>query len=315
MDLFNCVKQTVVIEDSDDEAVHVQGPVKAEPKLPKLDLRLQKPTVRKPKPVQVKTVVAASSSDDVFAPHPSVTTPNGLPAFLADKWTSVVMPALHLAIVQMVINKNFPRNTYKAKWGDPVVSRASARFAERRSAIGTSGTDIVTQHIITNEKILGTTQLIQDYARYALNKRGPALFKTPTPLRRIAITDPTDPNYVKAKGLFKSDFVISVLAPLLKVGSKGRPFGAVAMAAAAVERGWIKYQTGELVGSSKFTKHTAGAAVDGYLVAAHKLSENAWQRIIDACNEHCTAAEYDLDDTVGPSLDGVREDLYQPSSP
>ena len=83
-----------------------------------------------------------------------------------------------------------------------------------------------------------------------MNKRGPALFKDPTPLKRIEITDKASSKYVislrsipssltntslqKAKGLFESDFVLSVAAPLLKIGGAHLPFGAVALAAAAV---------------------------------------------------------------------------------
>ncbi|KAJ7719181.1 hypothetical protein DFH07DRAFT_973015 [Mycena maculata] len=331
--------ETVVIDDSsDDEVVAVRAPVKLERrasvKLPMLDLRqFQKPapTIRKPK---TKIVVPATSSD-TFALQPTTTTPNALPSFVADKWNNIIMLALHralnesenpwelglqndgtLEVIQTIINQACPRNTYKATWGDPIVSRFSARCAEHRSVIGTAGVDIVAEYIVTNEKIFSTTQAIKDYARYALNKRGPALWKEPTPLKHIAILDKNDPKYVKAKGLFESDFVISIVAPILKVGSSGHPFGAMALAAAAVEHGWIKHQTGEFVGSSKFAKNTAGAAVDGYLVSARQLSVNAWQRIIEACNEHTAQApEEDFDESAGPCLDGFRENLYEPSSP
>ncbi|KAJ7769649.1 hypothetical protein DFH07DRAFT_954242 [Mycena maculata] len=307
--------ETVVIDDSSDNEV-VSKPA---------------PTIWKPK---TKIVVPATLSD-TFAPQPTTTTPNALPSFVADKWNNIIMPALHralnksenpwelwlqndrtLEVIQTIIDQACPRNTYKATWGDLIVSRFSARCTERRSVIGTARVDIVAEHIAANEKIFSTTQAIKDYACYTLNKHGPALWKEPTPLKHIAILDKNDLKYVKAKGLFESDFVISTAAPILKVGSLGHLFGAVALAAAAVERGWINHQTGEFMGSSKFAKNTTGAVVDGYLVSARQLSANAWQRIIEVCNEHTAQApEEDFDESAGPSLDGFRENLYEPSSP
>lgn len=54
------------------------------------------------------------------------------------------------------------------------------------------------------------------------------------------------------------------------------------------------------------------------MASAHDLSENAWQRITDACSKQCPSA-YDTssDDfaEAGASLDGFRENLYDGSSP
>jgi F0F1-type ATP synthase delta subunit len=67
--------------------------------------------------------------------------------------------------------------------------------------------------------------------------------------------------------------------------------------------------------AAKFSKEKTGTAVDGYVATAHKLSENAWQRIIDACNEHTAQAVETIVEDIDLSLDGLREDLYEPSSP
>ncbi|KAJ7876972.1 hypothetical protein B0H13DRAFT_2547937 [Mycena leptocephala] len=263
----------------------------------------------------------------------AVVSPNALPAFVADKWATKFMPMLHRALkdsdtpwelgvqndytlktVQKITDNVCPGNTYTVKWNDPIVHRASQRLSERCSTVGTNTVEVVAKYIATNDTEYSTRQEIQAYARYALNRRRQALFKTPTPLKRLPVVDKRDPKYVKPKGLFESEFIIAVAAPLLKVGGSKFPYGAIGLAAAAVERAWYKHLA-STEDAAKFSKEKTGAAVDGYVATAHKLSENAWQRIIDPCNEHTAQAMETIVDDIYLSLDGLREDLYQPSSP
>ncbi|KAJ7678402.1 hypothetical protein B0H17DRAFT_1139463 [Mycena rosella] len=336
--------EVVVIDDSDEDE---QSPIIA---LPKPKLKSVKAEVSKMPALafglhqKISGVVAGKSTKSQriavpvppsFDPHPPATS-TVLPDFAYDKWISVIMPGLHRALntsdapwdvgfqndltlqmVQKVIHAACPNVNYTAKWGDPVIARASARLCERRSKTGAKGVDVLSQYITDNGGLFPTADAVKIYVRYALNKRGPALFKYPTPVKRIGVTDKKDPRYVKAKGLFESDFVIAVLAPLLKVGGTELPYGAVALAAAAVECAFVKYRSGHYEGTSTFGKNSAGTAVDGYMVAAHKLSTNAWERILRACNERSAqAVDASSDAEDGDlSLDGLREDLYEGSSP
>ncbi|KAJ7039983.1 hypothetical protein C8F04DRAFT_1084372 [Mycena alexandri] len=331
--------ELVVIDDSSDDDVAPRPPkaVKVEKKIPALDFGLpKKPAAAASKPKAAHKTKVAPPPPTIPAFTPAIpTVPGGLPAFVAHLWTPVVMPLLHRAlnesdapwelgynnmqtftVVKEVVNVACPGNNYKPVWNDPLVSRACARLGERRSAAGTGGVDVVADFLADTVKF-PTQQSIQDFVRYALNKRGPGLFKNPTPLKRIHITNPEDPKYVKASGLFESDFIIAVAAPLLKVGGTKLPYGAIALAAGSVERGLVKHRTGVLETKSNFTKTTAGDAVAGYLISTQDLSERAWGRIIDACNTvSAQAVEVSSSpEAANMSLDGAREGLYEPSSP
>ncbi|KAJ7869081.1 hypothetical protein B0H13DRAFT_2063468 [Mycena leptocephala] len=319
-------------EDDSDEDCKVTRvkakTVKAEPisRLPALGLSLHQKSsaaVFKHKPAPKPKVVVPPVPS--FTPPAPAVSPNALPVFVADKWATKlndsdtpwelgVQNDYTLKTVQKIIDNVCPGNTYTVKWNDPIVHRASQRLSERHSAVGTNAVDVVAKYIAANDAEYSTRQEIQAYARYALNPRGPALFRTPTPLKRLAVVDKRDPKYVKPKGLFESEFIIAVAAPLLKVGGSKFPYGAIGLAAAAVERAWYKHLA-STEDAAKFSKAKMGTAVGGYVAAAHKLSENTWQRIIDACNEHTAQAMETIVEDIDLSLDGLREDLYEPSSP
>ncbi|KAJ7826858.1 hypothetical protein B0H13DRAFT_2374189 [Mycena leptocephala] len=329
--------ELILIEDDSEEDFKVTRlkakTVKAEPisRLPALGLSLHQKssaTVFKHKPAPKPKVIVPPVPS--FTPHTPAVSPNALPAFVADKWATKVMPTLHRALndsdtpwelgvqndytlktVQKIIDNACPGNTYTVKWNDPIVRRASQRLSERRSAVGTNAVDVVAKYIAANDVEYSTRQEIQAYARYALNPAG------------RPFVDKRDPKYVKPKGLFESEFIIAVAAPLLKVGGSKFPYGAIglatdrlrsSLAAAAVERAWYKHLA-STEDAAKFSKERTGTAVDGYVATAHKLSENAWQRIIDACNEHTAQAVETVVEDTDLSLDGLREDLYEPSSP
>ncbi|KAJ7162409.1 hypothetical protein C8R46DRAFT_1037617 [Mycena filopes] len=331
----------VVDDDSDDSDVPVRrqpNTVKVEKKIPALDFGLPQK-----KPVASKSKLSSKSKAPVvdpillaFVPPAPNGVVGGLPAFVAALWTPVIMPLLHralnesqdpwllgfnnaqtLALVKEVIDAAVPGNTYRPVWGDVIVTRVCARLGERRSLIGTTGSDFIVAFFAANSGLFPTAQSIKEFVRYALNKRGPALFKDATPLKYLRITDRKNSKYVRATGLFESQFVIAVAAHLLKVGGTNLPYGAVALAAASVERGFYKHRSGVFDDASNFTKHTAGTAVDGYIAATKQLSERAWERIIDACNV-LSAQVVDVPSSpagANVSLDGLREGLYEPSSP
>ncbi|KAJ7033622.1 hypothetical protein C8F04DRAFT_1184061 [Mycena alexandri] len=323
--------QFVSIDSSDEDAPCKS--VKVEKKMTALSFGLRKtlPPAAKSKARITVSLLAAPA----FVPPAVVAVPiNGLPAFVAHRWSGWVMPLLHralnkstqprslgynneetLTVFKRVIDKACPGNTYVPVWGDAIVSRGSARLGERRSAIGTSGGDMLVSFFIDPKKF-PTVESIKGWVRYALDRRGPALFKDPTPRKDLKITDRDDPRYVKARGLFESGFVIALLAPLLKVGGSGFPYGGVGLVAASIERNLIRYRSGIYdETNSNFTKDLAGTAVDGYLASALDLSERAQARILAACNALAAPVVEVLSSPARMSLDGVREGLYEASSP
>ncbi|KAJ7646324.1 hypothetical protein DFH06DRAFT_1135921 [Mycena polygramma] len=332
----------VAIDDDSDDDVQIVPRPKAQ--------RVSKPKTIKNEPVTKMTALTfntktgvpaavkskkskvAAAPDTAFVPLAHTISANGLPTFVADRWATAVMPALHRAlndsktpmnlgqqndntikVIQRLIDDACPGNTYTARWSDSVVSRAGQRLYERRNSMSHNAKECIAAFLAGNLKAFPNRLKIQEYARYAINRRGPAFFKEPTPLKRIQILDKEDSRYVKPRGLFESDFVIAVAAPLLKVGGSQHPIGALALAAAAVERAWYDVLN---EGTSTFGNEKAGNAVTGYVASAQKLSEAAWQRILNACNEHTvqTASEA-TSDAPELSLDGLRENMYEPSSP
>jgi hypothetical protein len=192
------------------------------------------PALALPKSRKVKTEQTSSMATLVGTPSsrtPSSDGADGMPVFLAAQWQGVVVPALYRALncssspcevglqgtttvklVQAVINKLYPGNTYEVKWNDAVcakvsyspfaycysltVNQAAARLMEYRSFIGTAGMDTVAAYI-AETPLLNTNSLeLKKYARYANKPGGPALFKAPPPPDAIHIQDPKDPIYV-----------------------------------------------------------------------------------------------------------------------
>ncbi|KAJ7646624.1 hypothetical protein FB45DRAFT_1098565 [Roridomyces roridus] len=305
--------------------------------LPKLDLEKLTKSKAKTKstftlhipsqPPATPSTSATTTPGAASTPAGATTTAsNALPPFLAPRWVSDVLPVFHrglgasenpwefggnnatsIAFVQKTINDMFPENTYTVQWGDAIMSRLYARSNERRSGYGQAGVNVFVQYLADNADTLKTPEDIANF--------------TPTPRKYLTITDPRHPKYQRPKGLFESEFVIGVLAPMLKVGldpAGCAPVGAVALAAAAVERGLMRYRTGVPSSVDKFSKSTSGTAVAGYIVSAKQLSEQAWERIIEACNVPTAAQSVSEDkDDNDPitTLDGNRENLYEPSSP
>ncbi|KAJ6452861.1 hypothetical protein C8R47DRAFT_1083622 [Mycena vitilis] len=248
-----------------------------------------------PAAVKSKKSKVATAPDTAFVPLALAISANGLPTFVADRWATAVLPALHRAlndsktpmnlgqqnnntikVIQRLIDDACPGNTYTARWSDSVISRAGERLYERHNGVSHNAKECIAAFLAGNLKAF--------------------------------------PNRLKIReGLFESDFVIAVAAPLLKVGGSQHPIGALALAAAAVERAWYDVLN---EGTSTFGNEKAGNTVTGYVASAQKLSEAAWQRILDACNEHTvqTASEA-TSDAPELSLNGPRENMYEPSSP
>ncbi|KAG9223433.1 hypothetical protein CCMSSC00406_0007620 [Pleurotus cornucopiae] len=123
---------------------------------------------------------------------------------------------------------------------------------------------------------------------------------------------------------FESEFIIDVLSTILSrmkrsAGQYGRPKGAVALAAAGVERAFKSFQTGIYVRPDKFEQGSVMPAFRGYMYTLDKLSERRWEQILTAAGyyneqEDTTHSDPALDLSVA-LLENSRHDLYVPSSP
>ncbi|KAJ7683366.1 hypothetical protein B0H17DRAFT_1205225 [Mycena rosella] len=93
------------------------------------------------------------------------------------------------------------------------------------------------------------------------------------------------------------------------------PVGALAMAAAAVERAYKMYTRGVRVNKPKdFSAINFGADVAGYVKAIRGFKASRWDAVLTAYG--CGVSEDDsLANIQSDSLDGVREQMYVPSSP
>ncbi|KAJ6612810.1 hypothetical protein B0H10DRAFT_1952053 [Mycena sp. CBHHK59/15] len=252
-------KNFILVNDSGDDSALVKATIKHVARLVNLKLQVIKRKAMEKMPalffglhhkamsssMPVPTVKSESKPpfDGVTFSSPALLI---LPDFVANTWTSKFMPDLHHSL-----------NSSDTSWDLGLQGDLTdmAHLMECRSAIGVASVDTMTQ-IIKNDKTLVSINGIKKYSRYARNRHGLALFKYPTLIKYIHIADPKAPGYVKPKGLFKSDAVISVLAPLIKSGGASLPYSALALSAAAVEHGWVKYATGHYNSKPKFPKDT-----------------------------------------------------------
>ncbi|KAJ7832575.1 hypothetical protein B0H14DRAFT_3712146 [Mycena olivaceomarginata] len=180
---------------------------------------------------------------------------------------------------------------------------------------------------------LKTDQIKKD-ARYAVLEHGPAFYKCPIPQGENML-DPEDPEYIKPRGYLESKIIIDTMTPFIKgeafqliimEDENGKevvdpssilPIGALGMTAAAVERAYQAYRSGERVKPRDFSSQPFRTAVAGFITSIKGLSVSRWQSIINACgaNVRGRAAVAKAAAEVENSLDGIHERMYIPSSP
>ncbi|KAJ7845014.1 hypothetical protein B0H14DRAFT_3139185 [Mycena olivaceomarginata] len=256
--------------------------------------------------------IKSESSSSSFTPE-SAADVRGLPAFIAPTWIGVFLPALYhlltvsddpmvigsigvdpkqsgketVAILQTLLAETYPGNGWTMTWGDVICARAISRIGERRSAVARAG-------------LRGADDIFK--------RHGPAFYKCPIP-QGESMLDPEDPEYIKPRGYLESKIIIDTMTPFIKgeafpthhhEDENGKevvdpssilPIGARGMTAAAVERAYQAYRSGERVKPRDFSSQHFGTAVAGFIITSIKgLSVSRWQSIINACGANVAGA-------------------------
>ncbi|KIM40549.1 hypothetical protein M413DRAFT_11439 [Hebeloma cylindrosporum] len=284
------------------------------------------------------TTVKSEGSSPSVASTPSPSDTNALPDFITEKWTSIVLPTLYHRFftteetftsfgkgtsslhghVIRVLKDSLPNHSYQFKMKSAVMDMAYNRCTEKRSFFGIRAVTIV-DDFFKQSKYAGHPERIAQYAKWAVQPNGPALWATPSP---DGVSEGME-GYKRPRGLFESKFVIDTAAPLLRsmkgsAGDYGKPTGGLALAAAGVERAFSLWLPSGHRKSTKpkFSRESVGDLVGDYVVNTAKLSDKAWKRIEDAMGMHDVENSPEQDVTVAaPSLEQSRRTLFIPSSP
>ncbi|KAK7014524.1 hypothetical protein R3P38DRAFT_2787378 [Favolaschia claudopus] len=88
------------------------------------------------------------------------------------------------------------------------------------------------------------------------------------------------------------------------------------MTAAAVERAYKMFLTGERVAKPQdFSAVNYGTAVAGYIQSILKFRRSRWESILKACGAQIKECTSKPSADGSENLDGLRENMYEPSSP
>ncbi|KAF7346658.1 hypothetical protein MSAN_01803400 [Mycena sanguinolenta] len=276
--------------------------VESAPQLPALSIK--KPTVK-----------AESSGSFQFTP-PSHADVRGLPPFIGPTWNNF-LGSLHQALYtshdpmqfgtranaaaefQAVLDVKYPRSGYEIVWGDAICTKGAARMGERRGVFGATAIKVVDE-----------------------------LFKNKKYYYPLDAPEATN-GFQKPDGFLLSAPFIDTVQPFLKNSNyqlirkkDGKldlsvlPVGPLVMGAVAVERAYRLHASGKRAENAipDFSASKYATAANGYLASIRKLTENRWTLILDACDANGASineAELRSFDT----LDGAREQMYEPSSP
>ncbi|KII83567.1 hypothetical protein PLICRDRAFT_180340 [Plicaturopsis crispa FD-325 SS-3] len=257
-----------------------------------------------------------------------------LPEFARAAWASAFLPTLYAFLaasetpwspagadgdlvpaLQDIVNTVWPGTNYRVRYNDRIFKTARDRLNDKRSLIGQNAVKAVTEHF-KQPQYAGDRNAIATFAAYANRSDGPGLYRIPASIS----ASPADVDYVKPDTLFESTFFISTLASFLKFTKNsrkeyGRPKGALALCAAAVERAFNMFYTGTKVTTGKFGKDTAGAMTDDYVALVNKISERRWKLVLQLCGSNNAGPRGSGQPTSAPPLRQSRRDFYQPSSP
>ncbi|KAH9011665.1 hypothetical protein EDB84DRAFT_1647130 [Lactarius hengduanensis] len=205
--------------------------------------------------------------------EPSFSSSNGtsrddehrVPSFIVSDWTTRFLPTLYhimfcserpfhdfgkgtglLRTVQQVVDLIFPDHSYFVTVESKLYVNAYDRLVEKRSEFGVRALQVVDK-LFKQVEYTNNVRAVSEYAIWATKRDGPALWGVPSPQG----VSSRDEDYVKAKDLFESQYMIDVLTSLVKKPMEnsllleyGHPKGAVALAAAGVERAFFAFHSG-----------------------------------------------------------------------
>ncbi|KIJ63555.1 hypothetical protein HYDPIDRAFT_40966 [Hydnomerulius pinastri MD-312] len=279
----------------------------------------------------VTSVPRPLNSPSSSTPGPESFETGGLPEFIRKSWITVFLPTLYrrlgsyhqpfdlykrdhllLRTIQEVIDICFPTSGYRATGFDRLCTLAYNRIGDRLSQFGRSAIKNV-QSFFDKPPYSNDSRAIAQYAKYATQKDGPAVYRFPSPRG----TYEGDPGYQLPSGMFESQFIIDILAHYLNstkgtTADYGPPIGALAVITAAVERAFFSFHSGSKVVEGLFNNGRFAPVVDDYIDSINKLSPRRWNAIYQLCGVN--PAPNLPGSSSGSSLQDQRRTLYMPPS-
>ncbi|KAJ6621445.1 hypothetical protein B0H10DRAFT_2215099 [Mycena sp. CBHHK59/15] len=246
-----------------------------------------------------------------------------------------------VAFLQALLDDLFPGNMWVVQWGDAICSKAVSRIDEHRSALARASCVLVDQKYgghdystplespIPSARVRNIEKIAAD-ARDALRPNGAAFYRDPTP-KHACDLKPTGTGYIKPTGYLETAIIVETMSQVIKghdfpivvtktadgdvLDFSQLPKGALGMSAAAAERAYKAHVTGVRVERlPAFSSVNYGPAVAGFITSIKQFKGSRWESIIKSCGAKITerAAAKPLE---SDSLDGLREQMYIPSSP
>ncbi|KAH9032128.1 hypothetical protein EDB85DRAFT_2145690 [Lactarius pseudohatsudake] len=264
---------------------------------------------------------------------------SNMPSFVMSDWTTRFLPTLYhvlfcsekpfhdfskgsdlLKTVQMVVDVVHPHHSYVVTTESKLYLNAYDRLVEKRSDFGARALKIV-ERVFRQPEYLDNARAVSQYAKWATEGDGPALWKVPSPHGQGALS--TDDDYVKPEDIFESRYMIDILQQLIKkpiensrLVEYGHPKGAVALAAAGIERAFSAFESGQKVRVSPFSRDSHGGIVADYMKNLKKLSERRWKSLLIAYGiMEAGQVRVQVSPSKASSLESMRHALYIPSSP
>ncbi|KAH9018292.1 hypothetical protein EDB85DRAFT_1897238 [Lactarius pseudohatsudake] len=279
----------------------------------------------------VKSEPSFDSSSNSFKLNDS----SNMPSFVMSDWTTRFLPTLYhvlfcsekpfhdfskgsdlLKTVQMVLDVVHPHHSYVVTTESKLYQNAYDRLVEKRSDFGARALEIV-DRVFKQTEYLDNACAVSQYAKWATEIDGPGLWKVPSPPGSLS----TDDDYVKPQDIFESQYMIDILQRLIKkpiensrLVEYGHPKGAVALAAAGIERAFSAFESGQKVRTRPFSRDGHGEVVADYMKNLKKLSERRWESMLIAYGI-VEEGQVQVSPSKASSLESMRHALYIPSSP
>ncbi|KDQ60527.1 hypothetical protein JAAARDRAFT_46178 [Jaapia argillacea MUCL 33604] len=315
--------ELVTIDSNSDSEMETEAPPKHVAK--KTQAKAQPKTTATPKRKTSKPAATPAASTKVANVQPeaafqqlqaplSTQDDSKLPDSVTPTWVAVFLPTLYAYFSSS--RKAWTLFTMTVESVPIVVKVFEKSYPSLKIDITLNGKIFKT--FFSNTPYANDTNEIAKYAQWASRPNSPGICKDPTPIDCKVL--PQDPKYVQPQGIFESDFVIALLSAFLKStkGLKddfGYPKGAIAMAAAAIERAFQAYANGAQCKPKMFSQANYMDVVNQYLKHAHSLSENWWKQILEASGSVQAPQDAAPEVTFNALSLYLRDSLYTPSSP
>ncbi|KAH9163592.1 hypothetical protein EDB89DRAFT_1859870 [Lactarius sanguifluus] len=255
-----------------------------------------------------------------------------VPSFISSDWTTRFLPTLYhilfcsekpfhdfskgsglVRTVQKVLDIVYPDHSYVVTVNCKLYTSAYNRLVDKWSDFGARALQVADK-VFKQVEYMNNTRTVSEYAIWATGKDGPALWGVPSPQG----VSSHDEDYVKAQGIFESRYMIDILTTVIKKPMEnsllfdcglGYPKGAVALAAAGIERAFSTFRSGQKVRVTPFSRDNNGEIVAEYMHTLNALSECRWKSMLTV---YSLEGEGQVEIR---SLESSRRTLYIPSSP